>query len=112
MLFALLLSQLDAARILGIFVGPFKSHFTFNDGIMRSLVAAGHEVTAIGPFPITEHIANYTIINWESAEHVNVGDDLFNQYEEARLLDFAKKAMRMLEDLCTVILKMDKIQVI
>lgn len=66
--FALLMVVTDAARILSIFPLKAKSHFMFNEAIMRSLSNAGHEVTIFAPYPLTKSMPNITLINTDETK--------------------------------------------
>lgn len=45
----LLVSFGEGSRILAIFPIPVRSHQIFNQGIMRTLALAGHDVTILAP---------------------------------------------------------------
>lgn len=53
----------NGAQILGIFPAPGKSHFSFNEAMMRSLHNAGHEITFVSPFPYDESLKNYSVVD-------------------------------------------------
>lgn len=75
-----LLANAKAARILGIFPTGAKSHFEFNKSIMKSLHAAGHEITIISPFKETEPLENITFISMslESLESTTIKGSIEN----------------------------------
>lgn len=51
---------LDAARILGIFTLPARSHFRLGSKLMKELGKRGHEVTMIASFPQEELPERFT----------------------------------------------------
>lgn len=52
----------NAARILGVFTFPGRSHWIMIDAILNELLDRGHEVTCIGNFPLSRAHENYTEI--------------------------------------------------
>ena len=61
---ASLLCTTNAARILGIFPLAAQSHFNYNHAILKTLHAAGHEITMITPIiPPEKKIENFTYID-------------------------------------------------
>ena len=61
-LLAHLTGEMNAARILGIFPLGAKSHFGISEAILKSLHAAGHEVTMATPYPSGNEIENFKYI--------------------------------------------------
>jgi glucuronosyltransferase len=66
--FGLLLSifvahRAHAAKILGIFPLPVKSHFIVSSVLLKELANRGHQVTVFSPFPEKSPIPNYTNID-------------------------------------------------
>lgn len=59
---ALSWQQSDAARILGVFAFPGRSHWMMIDAILNELLDRGHEVTCIANFPLSRKHDNYTEI--------------------------------------------------
>ena len=57
----------DAARILGIFPLPGKSHFGMCETVMRALAARGHQVDVISHFPLKKPPPNYHDISIEGS---------------------------------------------
>jgi hypothetical protein len=55
----------NGLKILGILPFGSKSHFTIGHSILKTLVDAGHEVTAISPYPSKTPMKNYTDISAE-----------------------------------------------
>lgn len=53
----------QGAEILGVFHHPGKSHHSLGETILKALVARGHRVTMISPFPLKVPVVNYTDIN-------------------------------------------------
>jgi glucuronosyltransferase len=55
----------NCLKVLGILPFGSKSHFTIGHSILKTLVDAGHEVTAISPYPLKKPMKNYTDISVE-----------------------------------------------
>ncbi|XP_015379251.1 PREDICTED: uncharacterized protein LOC107173289 [Diuraphis noxia] len=53
----------DSARILAVMPIAAKSHWNVVDSVLQTLVARGHHVTAITPFPKKSPVANYTEVD-------------------------------------------------
>ncbi|VVC35878.1 UDP-glucuronosyl/UDP-glucosyltransferase [Cinara cedri] len=53
----------DAAQILALMPLAAKSHWNVVDAVLQTLVAGGHNVTAVTPFPKKKSIANYTEVD-------------------------------------------------
>jgi hypothetical protein len=53
----------DGARILAMMPIAAKSHWNVVDSVLQTLVARGHHVTAITPFPKNRPVANYTEVD-------------------------------------------------
>lgn len=58
--------QSEAARILGLFPSPSKSHLIIHTAIAETLAEAGHDVTVIGLFPNLNKKAKYHYIHIDS----------------------------------------------
>lgn len=54
---------ISGAKILGIFPIRSKSHSSFTNAIMKSLLAEGHEIVIISPFDKKNSHENFTVIN-------------------------------------------------
>ncbi|KAG5670629.1 hypothetical protein PVAND_000877 [Polypedilum vanderplanki] len=52
-------------KVLGIIPFGSKSHFAIGHSILKSLAEAGHEVTAISPYPLKKPMKNYKDISTE-----------------------------------------------
>ncbi|XP_065364275.1 UDP-glycosyltransferase UGT5-like isoform X3 [Calliphora vicina] len=63
-----LLSLTQAARILGVFPSPSKSHLIIHSSIAETLAAAGHNVTVIAVFPNILPQAKYNYIQLETTK--------------------------------------------
>lgn len=48
-----------AARILGVFPTPSKSHWFLGSALMKELALDGHDVTDVSPFHLTNPPENY-----------------------------------------------------
>ncbi|XP_047366103.1 uncharacterized protein LOC124955559 [Vespa velutina] len=57
---SLCLTLSQGYRILGIFPYKVKSHFIMFESLMKGLAKKGHQVDAIGPFPLKKSFVNYT----------------------------------------------------
>lgn len=53
----------DSAQILAFMPFAAKSHWNVVDVVLQTLVARGHNVTAITPFPKNKTVINYTEID-------------------------------------------------
>lgn len=56
-------NQVNGLKVLGIIPFPSKSHFAIGNGIIESLVDAGHEVTVMSPYPQRKNRPNYNEID-------------------------------------------------
>lgn len=55
--------NIDAARILGMFPLPVRSHFVMCESLMRGLAARGHQVDVVSSFPLKNPPPNYRDIS-------------------------------------------------
>ncbi|XP_049961399.1 UDP-glycosyltransferase UGT5-like [Schistocerca serialis cubense] len=62
-LMVVLAGESNAARILGLFDYPGKSHFVMFEEVMKALAARGHEVFVYSHFPQAKPVPNYTDIS-------------------------------------------------
>lgn len=53
----------DGAQILALMPFAAKSHWNVVDAVLQTLVARGHNVTAVTPFVKTRAVANYTEVD-------------------------------------------------
>lgn len=60
MLMALTQSHVDSANILALMPLAGTSHWNVVDAVLQTLVARGHNVTAVTPFPTKNPVTNYT----------------------------------------------------
>ena len=51
--------QVNGLKVLGIIPFASKSHYALGNGIMESLLDAGHEVTVMSPYPQKANRKNY-----------------------------------------------------
>jgi glucuronosyltransferase len=49
----------NAARILGLFPMPGRSHIAVNVALVKELAYRGHDVTVVSPYPENNTIPNY-----------------------------------------------------
>ena len=61
-IFVIFLNATCGLKILGIFHYAMKSHYTIGSSIVKSLLDAGHNVTAITHFKPDKPIDNYRVI--------------------------------------------------
>lgn len=66
-------SYSEPLKILGVFPIFTRSHWNVGNGIMMSLVEAGHEVTMISPFPLSKPVKNYRDIKTEGIKELMEG---------------------------------------
>ncbi|XP_063220627.1 UDP-glycosyltransferase UGT5-like [Bacillus rossius redtenbacheri] len=52
----------SAARILGVFPFPGRSHVVIYSSLLRGLAARGHNVTVFSAYPLDQPVANYTAV--------------------------------------------------
>ncbi|XP_046812073.1 UDP-glucosyltransferase 2-like, partial [Lucilia cuprina] len=64
---SLIVPQTEAARILGIFPSPSKSHLLIHCAVADTLAEAGHEVTVISTVPNLYKRAKYNFIHVQGA---------------------------------------------
>ncbi len=104
-------STVNSARILGVFTATGKSHFIYNEAIMKALHAAGHDITFINAFPQSETPQNYTVIDSRINEFVYVGQSSVNDFVPLDLIGILKFELMWAEKPCYDIMQLDKIQV-
>ena len=56
------MAMIRAAKVLGVFPFPARSHLIVDKTLMLELARRGHEVTVVSPFPENKAITNYTEI--------------------------------------------------
>lgn len=72
--------QTEAARILGLFPSPSKSHLLIHCAIADTLAEAGHEVTVISTVPNLYKKAKYNFIHVQGAMYDNkFANDMVNK---------------------------------
>lgn len=59
MLLTLIVSDVESAKILGVFPYASKSHSILGQALFTALAKKGHEVTYINPFPMNNPPENY-----------------------------------------------------
>ena len=69
-----LATQIDGAKILGVFPFPARSHLIVQKALMLELARRGHEVTILTHFLEKQPVANLTEIYLETGFE-NLGDD-------------------------------------
>nr|XP_019531368.2 UDP-glucuronosyltransferase 2C1-like [Aedes albopictus]XP_019537577.2 UDP-glucuronosyltransferase 2C1-like [Aedes albopictus] len=90
-------SHTDAARILGVFPTPSKSHWILGSALLKELALDGHEVTDVSPFKLSKPPANY--------HHVEIETDheFFNQKIEQLFADTDKSQVRKMVEMYTAV---------
>lgn len=77
-----ILNLTQAARILGVFPSPSKSHLIIHSAIAETLAAAGHNVTVFGAFPNLLPRAKYNYIQVDALQTGNaLANELVNKPE-------------------------------
>ena len=56
------MTMIRAAKVLGLFPFPARSHLIVQKALMLELARRGHEVTVVSSFPENKAIPNYTDI--------------------------------------------------
>ena len=56
------MAMIRAAKVLGVFPFPSRSHLIVQKALMLELARRGHEVTVVSSFPENKAIPNYTDI--------------------------------------------------
>lgn len=64
-LFVLITTSVNSAKILGIFFSTSHSHFLLGNSLLKELAARGHEVTMISYFDQQPPVKNYRTIRLE-----------------------------------------------
>ena len=106
-----LIAATNAARILGIFPIPAKSHFSCNHGILKSLHAAGHHITMITPFPPEKKVENFTYIVPPAPQFSFVGQSSVNEWTDMTLAYMMEWGGELSLEYCGNVLALPEIQV-
>jgi len=106
-----LIAAINAARILGIFPLPAKSHFSCNHAIMRSLHAAGHHITMITHFPPEKKEENFTYIVPPAPQFSFVGHSTVDEWTDMPLGYMMEWAGELSLEYCENVLALPEIQV-
>jgi glucuronosyltransferase len=84
-LFTLVLFNVDAAKILGVFPYPSKSHTILGQALFAELAGRGHETTFVTPYPLknppTENYREVVITSREVFEVFE--DEATSQYKNS-----------------------------
>ncbi|XP_001654514.2 UDP-glucuronosyltransferase 2A3 [Aedes aegypti] len=78
-----------AARILGVFPTPSKSHWFLGSALMKELALDGHDVTDVSPFHLTNPPENYHHVEVQT-DHEFFGHVMEKFYKEADNSAFRK----------------------
>ena len=81
--FSIWLSIANAYKILGIFPFGCKSHFAIGNGVMNSLINAGHEITMISPYP-----RNVITPNWRDISLMTEGDKIIFLFVKCKVFQY------------------------
>ncbi|CAG9806947.1 unnamed protein product [Chironomus riparius] len=83
LLFAVLsiLIGIDGLKILAFLPFGSKSHFAIGHSIAKTLADAGHEVTAVSPYPVKKPIKNYKDISTEDYLKVFFKENAANMFK-------------------------------
>lgn len=79
---------------------------------MKSLHAAGHNITFISPFPSKNQIENYTMVDSKfNNSFIYMSNTFVNEYAGISLSDLLLFSIQMDEELCYNLMKLEVIQV-
>lgn len=90
---------------------PCKSHFIYNDAIVRSLISAGHEVTVASPFPHPNPPKNYTVIDMSKDSFIYVGRTTLQELNEISTYELIEFIASVEEEYCYKFMNLKEIQV-
>lgn len=103
-----LISPLQTARILGVFHLDGKSHLNFHEAMMKSLLAAGHQVTVLSPISSTFSHENYTLFNFLNRSEDEEHPIAFATRQRLTSLSLRISAMYIFETYCRRLLEFEK----
>lgn len=103
-----LLSLSSAARILGVFHIDGRSHFNFHETLMKILLAAGHQVTAVAPMSSKFSHENYTIINYRNTSNNREHPWAFMTRQKLTSSSLHLQGLNEYESNCREILKLEE----
>ncbi|XP_059622866.1 UDP-glucosyltransferase 2-like, partial [Phlebotomus argentipes] len=83
----------NAARILGVFPTPIRSHFIFATGLLKGLAEEGHQVTVFGSFPLEKPIRNYRYIRIDTRVTIDERETMEKFHSES---SFSLGTLRLL----------------
>ncbi|XP_065081998.1 UDP-glycosyltransferase UGT5-like [Ochlerotatus camptorhynchus] len=90
-------NHLEAARILGIFPTPSKSHWILGSALLKELALDGHEVTDLSPFKLSNPPANYHHVE------IEIDHEFFNGKIEQLFSDTEKSQVRKMIEMYTAV---------
>lgn len=100
----------ESARILAIFPAEYRSHFNFNNAIMKTLQSAGHQITSITPFLSDTILENYINID-PKVQHSIVSNFTVEEMSRLDLYSFLRWSAGNDISYCEAVMKLDEIQV-
>lgn len=103
--------ETDSAKILAIFPYPAKSHFTFNNAVMKSLSDAGHQITIITSFPQDITLENFTLIDTSKDFLIQVGNTTYNEFTDYSAYSITNVAFHHEKPTCYKFWQLQQIQV-
>ncbi|KPI92914.1 Protein cornichon [Papilio xuthus] len=83
---AIIITDANAARILGLFPHTGKSHQMVFEPLLRTLAERGHHVTTVSFFPLKNPPANYTDVSLEGIAGLGLETFDLSIYESPNLL--------------------------
>ncbi|XP_065216818.1 UDP-glucosyltransferase 2-like [Planococcus citri] len=102
---------INAIRILGLFAYPAKSHFTFNNAVLRSLANAGHDVTVFTSFPQDVAGENYTrVIDTSNEFSIQVANTTYDEFSKFSAYSILTVAFNHEKPLCEKLWNRKEIQ--
>ncbi len=102
---------IETAKILGVFPVAAKSHFAYQESIVKSLHDAGHDVTIICPAGMAKSSKNYTVISVPSPNLDATTQGSVRTFVTLPLRIFVRGAMELIEKYCENFLKVEEVQV-
>ena len=102
----------NAARILGIFPFASHSHFNYNHAIMKSLHAAGHQITMVTTIiPSEKGIENFTYVNVHPDEPILISQFAIQDFVGMTLSQNMNWMIPICVSYCYNVMKLPQIQV-
>lgn len=78
---------------------------------MKSLIAAGHEVTVVSPFPHSNPPVNYTVVDLSNNSFIYVGRTALSELNDINTYELIKFIATVEEEYCYKFMNQKEIQV-